>query len=90
MGSTYNDLPLADPSDLDFTFSWATSFPSFDSACRNGSPSTVQSLIALGKRTPAFLHNGLTLALSAGNVKVASYLLSASAPIVRQTPGNIL
>ena len=40
-------------------------------------------------RTRSFLHQGLVAALSAGNIDIARYFLSASAPIVRQTSSNI-
>lgn len=50
----------------------------------------VQSIVSLEARTTAFLHHGLTIALSAGNIEIARYLLSTGAPIVRQTPTNIL
>ncbi|KAJ5317602.1 hypothetical protein N7508_002110 [Penicillium antarcticum] len=97
MGSTYDDLPINSPSDIEFTSGHPTFFGQppaffgpFASACRRGPLSIVQSTISEEQLTPAFLHHGLTLALSAGNIKVASYLLSNGAPIVRETPRSVL
>ncbi|KAH8645454.1 ankyrin repeat-containing domain protein [Xylariales sp. PMI_506] len=91
MGSTYDDLPIREAGDLDFRGPNPTDAPpAFENACQHGPLSTVESLVTSEARTPAFLHHGLTLALRAGNVSVARYLLSAGAPIVRKTPDNIL
>jgi ankyrin repeat protein len=97
MGSKYDDLPINNPSDLEFLNGHPTFFAqppaflsTFASACRHGPLSLVQSTMSQEQLTPAFLHYGLTLALSAGNIEVADYLLSNGAPIVRETPGNVL
>lgn len=87
----YDDLPIRDPNDVDFRNGNPPHIaPSFGAACHHGPLSTVELLVTSEPRTPAFLHHGLTLALKAGNVPVARYLLSAGAPIIRQTPNNIL
>ncbi|KAL3478589.1 ankyrin repeat-containing domain protein [Aspergillus californicus] len=94
----YEDLHLVSPNDLSF-ITVKPSFlgpspPHFDvfaSGCREGSLAIVQSIVtAACTPTPAFLHHGLCLALRAGNTEVARYLLDNDAPIVRETPRNIL
>ncbi|KAL2820580.1 ankyrin repeat-containing domain protein [Aspergillus cavernicola] len=95
----YEDLPLTNPSDLSFVPDKPSFigpppsyFDAFESGCRKGPIATVQSIInsEACTPTPAFLHHGLCLALRAGNVEVARYLLAKGAPVVRKTPGNIL
>ncbi|PQE14027.1 Ankyrin repeat-containing domain protein [Rutstroemia sp. NJR-2017a BBW] len=88
--SAYDDIPVLDPTDLGFIGEKPTSFSSFESACQHGPLTEAQSIVSSENYTPSFLHHGLVLALSAGNVQVAEYLLSAGAPIVRQTPQNVL
>lgn len=98
-GLRYDDIPLTAPNDLTFM----TENPrflgpppeyyiGFESACRQGSLATAQSIIAseVLTTTPAFLHHGLCLALKAGNVEAARYFLATGAPIVRKTPNHIL
>ena len=91
MASVYDDLPIG-PDDYDIIDSEDAYVSTMESACRQGALSTVQSIVS--SKTPPctrfFLHNGLTVALRAGNVEVARYLLSMGAPIIRQTPTNIL
>jgi ankyrin repeat protein len=62
----------------------------FELACCDGPLSAVQSILSSFPYTPSFLHHGLTLALSSGNLEVASCLLSKGAPIIRHTADNIL
>ncbi|KAL4867135.1 hypothetical protein BDV12DRAFT_186896 [Aspergillus spectabilis] len=98
-GRRYEDLPLTNPDDLAF-MSEKPSFlgppPSyysvFESACCRGPLATIQSIIRSEActPTPAFLHQGLCLALKAGNVEAARYFLTAGAPIIRGTPSQIL
>jgi hypothetical protein len=90
MGRFYSDLPVTEPDDLGFIGQKPAYFVSYESACQHGPLSTVQSIISEKARTPAFLHHGLILALSAGNVEVTRCLLSAGAPIVRRTPEHVL
>ena len=90
MGSAYDDLPIMEPNDVSFINPKQGDFNSFESACRHGPVSTVKSIVSSETRTPAFLHHGLALALSAGNIEIARHLLSIGAPIVRQTPNRIL
>ncbi|KAL4990901.1 ankyrin repeat-containing domain protein [Aspergillus falconensis] len=98
-GFHYEDIPLIDPTDLAFI----TEKPQFlgpppayynifESACRKGPVATVESTLSSEacKPTPAFLHHGLCLALKAGNLDVARYLLTSGAPINRRTPEHIL
>ncbi|KAJ5775419.1 uncharacterized protein N7511_000430 [Penicillium nucicola] len=97
MGSTYDDLPINSPSDIEFTNGHPSFcgqpppfFHPFASACQHGPLSIIQSTVSEQQLTPAFLHHGLTLALSSGNIDAASWLLSNGAPIVRETPRNVL
>jgi ankyrin repeat protein len=90
MGSHFDDLPILEPEDLDHKSPEPSCFSSFDFACRDGPVSTIEETVKSKPRTPAFLHRGLLIALRAGNVETARYLLSNGAPIVRQTPGFIL
>ena len=85
----YDDLTFESPEDLDFRDPKSTPFEMFECACRNSPLSTVQSIVTSERRSAAFLHHGLTVALSTGNVEIARYLLSAGAPIVRATPEEI-
>jgi ankyrin repeat protein len=87
--SSYRGIPVREPDDLGFIGPKPAYYLSYESACQNGPLSTVQSIVSEKTRTPVFLHNGLTLALSAGNVEVARFLLSAGAPIVLRTPEYI-
>ncbi len=98
-GLRYDDIPLTASNDLNF-ITENPRFPGpppayysgFESAWRQGSLATAQSVIAseVITTTPAFLHHGLCLALKAGNVGVARYFLATGAPIVRKTPNHIL
>lgn len=101
MGQAYDDLPIMEPNDILFVPDSAASQASreaFEHACQHGPLSTVQSIISTESRrsaptptpTPKFLHHGLVIALRTGNIDIASYLLSSGAPIVRQTPTDIL
>lgn len=90
MGSAYDDLPIQDPTDLEFMSHKAPYASEFESACRSGPVSVIETAIQSEIRTPAFLHNGLTIALSAGNVEAASSLIRHGAPIVRHTADNVL
>ncbi|TVY26841.1 hypothetical protein LHYA1_G004430 [Lachnellula hyalina] len=101
MAQAYDDLPIMEPNDIIFVPDSAASQASreaFESACQHGPLSTVQSIVSTESHrsapiktpTPSFLHHGLIIALTAGNIEVARYLLSAGAPIVRQTPTTIL
>ncbi|KAK7409427.1 hypothetical protein QQX98_008388 [Neonectria punicea] len=93
MGSSYDDIPIKEPNDLNLLTGQTPSQPDFASlqaACRHGPLSTVESIVASEPRTPAFLHQGLILALGTGNVDAARCLLEAGAPIARQTPTHIL
>ncbi|KAH7171315.1 hypothetical protein EDB81DRAFT_678308 [Dactylonectria macrodidyma] len=93
MGSSYDDVPITEPDDL-LLLAGETplqpDFAPFQAACRNGPLSTVELIVASKLRTPAFLHQGLILALGSGNVDAARYLFGAKAPIARQTPIHIL
>lgn len=93
MAAAYDDIPITGPNDLDLFIGQPPSqpdFASFQAACRRGQLSTIESIVASEPRTPAFLHQGLVLALDAGSVGAARYLLEAGAPITRQTPKHIL
>lgn len=90
MGSHFDDLPTLEPEDLDHKCPEPSPFSSFDFACRDGPVSTIEEAVNHKPRTPAFLHRGLLIALRAGNVEAARYLLSNGAPIVTQTPEFIL
>ncbi|KAM3068010.1 hypothetical protein ACMFMF_009377 [Clarireedia jacksonii] len=86
----YGEIPILDPTDLGFIDEKPTSFTSFESACRHGPITAARSIVSSENYTPMILHHGLILALSAGNIQVAQYLLSSGAPIVRLTPQHIL
>ncbi|KAJ5463107.1 hypothetical protein N7475_008051 [Penicillium sp. IBT 31633x] len=96
MGSKYDDLPILEPADISFFNENPNPvgqvpgvFSSFESACRRGPLSIIQSMVSTSNPTPAFLHHGFTCALRSGNIEIARYLLSSEAPIVRETPSNI-
>lgn len=96
MGSKYDDLPILEPADISFlnenpnlVGQVPAVVSSFESTCRRGPLSIIQSMVSSNKPTPAFLHHGLTCALRSGNTEIACYLLSSGAPIVRETPSNI-
>ncbi|KAM0437814.1 hypothetical protein ACHAPT_002179 [Fusarium lateritium] len=93
MATAYDDIPITEPSDLHLFNGRATlhpDFASFQAACQDGPLSTVESIVTSERRTPAFLHQGLTTALGAGNIDAARYLLGNGAPITRQTPPHVL
>lgn len=90
MGSTYDDIPILDAQDLDHVSLNPSSSLTFDSACKDGPVSAIEGIVTAQTRTPAFLHRGLLIALQAGNIETARYLLEKGAPIARQTPDAIL
>jgi ankyrin repeat protein len=90
MGSHFDDLPTLEPEDFDHKCPEPSPLSSFDFACRDGPVSTIEETVTSKPRTPAFLHRGLLIALRAGNVETAQYLLSKGAPIASQTPDFIL
>ncbi|KAJ4309945.1 hypothetical protein N0V84_011237 [Fusarium piperis] len=93
MATPHDDIPITTPSDLDLFTGRATLHPdfiSFQAACQNGPLSSVESIITSEPRSPAFLHQGLVIALGAGNIDAAHYLLGNGAPVTRQTPPHVL
>ncbi|KAF9887533.1 hypothetical protein FE257_010111 [Aspergillus nanangensis] len=92
----YDDLPLIEIDDRNYiTGNTRVDEPSadclaFESACRDGPLSTLEAVTSSRPRTPAFLHQGLLIAIRVGNVDAAQYLLEKGAPIVRCTARNIL
>ncbi|RSL77705.1 hypothetical protein CEP51_008842 [Fusarium floridanum] len=93
MATPHDDIPITNPSDLDLFNGRANSHPdfaSFQAACRDGPLSAVESIVTSEPRSPAFLHQGLVIALGAGNIDAARYLLRSGAPITRQTPPHAL
>ncbi|KAF5023110.1 hypothetical protein F66182_4867 [Fusarium sp. NRRL 66182] len=93
MGTPHDDIVITEPNDLNILNGQAASHPefaSFRAACRAGELSAVESIVRSRLRTPAFLHQGLVLALSSGKVDVARHLLASGAPIARNTPTHIL
>ncbi|KAI5459541.1 ankyrin repeat-containing domain protein [Mariannaea sp. PMI_226] len=98
MGTSYDDIPIREPGDLEFISKspfLLGRVPSsqlflFEYACRHGPVSALQSTIVSGTNTPAFLHHGLTYAISAGNTDTTQYLLARGAPILRVTPDLVL
>ena len=91
--SGYEDLPV-DPNEFDAIDREDAYITSFEFACEYGPLSTVQSIVSMQDPPPprirSFLHHGLVAAISAGNIDIARYLLSLGAPIVCDTPRNIL
>ncbi|KAJ5161689.1 hypothetical protein N7492_007081 [Penicillium capsulatum] len=90
VNSPYRGLPIEQPGDVGFTAETPEYVVSFENACQRGPISTIQSIVSAEARSPAFLHHGLNVALSAGNTDAVRYLLAAGAPIVRRTPACIL
>ncbi|RSL57742.1 hypothetical protein CEP54_008110 [Fusarium duplospermum] len=93
MATAHDDIPITNPSDLDLFNGRVNSHPdfvSFEAACRDGPFSAVESIVTSEHRSPAFLHQGLVIALGAGNIDAARYLLRYGAPITRQTPPHVL
>lgn len=72
--ASQHDVPLIYPQDLDIVGEKPTFLEAFELACCQGPVSTVQSTITSSPRTPAFLHQGLVLALKAGNIDIATLL----------------
>ncbi|KPM42157.1 hypothetical protein AK830_g4421 [Neonectria ditissima] len=97
MGSVIDFVPVLDPkvfdhldlSPADMGHQLPHLFP-FHSVCKNGPLSAIHSMVTSESRTVAFLHHALTVALKAGNVDAAHYLLDSGAPIGRKTPDCIL
>lgn len=90
MARPYDDIPITCQEDYDFLNGQVPRhLSSYRSACDGGPISTIQSLVTSEIRSPAFLHLGLTIALSAGNVEAVRYLLKCGAPIARQTAHRI-
>lgn len=86
----YDEVPIVEPDDFGYIGPKPDYVVQFESACKNGQFSTVQAVVSSQTRTPAFLHGGLVLALSAGNVEIADYLLTAGTAVIRNTPERIL
>ncbi|KAJ5893485.1 hypothetical protein N7495_005176 [Penicillium taxi] len=84
MGSFYCDLPIKADNDLGFLGQKPESFLLYESACRDGSLSTVKSIISGGTYRPVFLHHGLTIDLRSGDIELADYFLSIGA-LARKT-----
>ncbi|KAK7415949.1 hypothetical protein QQX98_005522 [Neonectria punicea] len=97
MDSVIDFVPILDPRDFDHLDIGPVDvghqlphlFP-FYSVCENGPPSAIHSMVTSEPRTLAFLHYALTVALKAGNVEAARYLLDSGTPIGRKTPDCIL
>lgn len=91
-GGAIHDNLLVDPSDYDAIDQEDDSVPAFESACLHDDLSTVESITSPPNppRTQFFLYNGLFIALRAGSVHVTRRLLSAGAPLLRQTPEHVL
>ena len=90
MGTTLDDIPLELPTDLGFVGQKPPHVISFESACQAGPVSTLQANKSPEVRTPVLLNHGLVLALTAGNVETAKYLLVSGAPISRETARHVL
>lgn len=93
MATAHDDIPITSPSDFDLFNGRTTSNPdfvSFQAACRDGPLSAVESIVTSEPRSPAFLHQGLVIALGSGYIDAARYLLGYGAPITRQTPPHVL
>ncbi|PCG90738.1 Hypothetical protein PENO1_097540 [Penicillium occitanis (nom. inval.)] len=86
----YDELPIVEPDDFGHIGPKPGYVVDFEFACKNGQFTTVQAIVSSQTRTPAFLHSGLVLALSAGNVEIADYLLAAGAALDRDTPERAL
>ena len=92
LGACYEEL-LTNPNDVDIIIDRdEDDIPAFESACRHGPISDVQSMVSdqSPARTRFVLHHGLVAALGAGNVDATRCLLSVGAPIIRRTPGVVL
>ncbi len=89
--SVYDELPIG-PNEIEAIILEDDYIPTFKAACQHGPLSTVQSMVSsqTPPRTRSFLHHGLVVALRAGSIDIARYLLSAGAPIIRETPENVL
>ena len=90
--SVYDEVPI-DPNEIEaIILEEDVHIPTFKAACQHGALSTVQAMVSSQNppRTRSFLHHGLVVALRAGKTDIARYLLSAGAPIIRNTPENVL
>ncbi|KAF7543857.1 hypothetical protein G7Z17_g10394 [Cylindrodendrum hubeiense] len=93
----YSFVPILDPRDFTHpdigpvdTGHHLPHLFTFHSICENGPPSAIHSMVTSEPRTLAFLHHALTIALKAGNVEAARYLLDSGTPIGLNTPDCIL
>ncbi|GKU14842.1 unnamed protein product [Fusarium langsethiae] len=65
-------------------------FVDFQSACREGDLSTIESIVSSQSRSPLYLHEGLDDALKNGKVDVLRFLLQSGAPMIRVTSAAVL
>ena len=97
----YSDIPVIEDDDFYFLghmdekspFSVTAKpayFNDYEAACRKDQVATLQQSISQQSLSPATLHHGLVLALSAGSVNAARELLQGGAPLARRAPENIL
>ncbi|KAJ5630516.1 uncharacterized protein N7484_010616 [Penicillium longicatenatum] len=90
MATAYDYLPIVEPSDLGWIGGKPAYIISFESACRTGSVSTIQSVTTSQELTPITLHNGLVATLRAGHVGATRCLLQLGTLITPRTAENIL
>ena len=86
MGTALDDIP-AQAGDSNSPFD---QIASLEDVCRDGPLENVKSVITIEQCTPRFLYHGLIVALGAGQVEIARYLLAGGAVISRAVPDHIL
>ncbi|RBR24361.1 uncharacterized protein FIESC28_02851 [Fusarium coffeatum] len=89
MGTTYDDVPMQ-PGDEPASVLSSPDLSLFLSACRNDDLRNLQGIVSSERCTPRFLVEGLSIALSKGNVEIAHLLLKAGTPISRALPPLVL
>ncbi|KAL5359770.1 ankyrin repeat-containing domain protein [Aspergillus floccosus] len=90
MASIWDEIPLTDADAHLLFHPQLPHVTAFEHACRGNSLAAVQAIVTTHTCTPAFLHRGLPLAIKAGRVDIASYLLASGAPMTRGTPSDVL
>ncbi|CAG7566374.1 unnamed protein product [Fusarium equiseti] len=89
MGSTYDDVPM-EPGDDHPSLLLSSEVNRYLSAFRNNDLPALQETLSSRRRTPRFLVESLSIALSRGEVGISHLLLEAGAPISRAIPPVVL
>lgn len=96
----YHDIPIIEDDDMYFRGEWGEQpyhaspkppyFDDYEQACRKDDVAAVLQVTSQNSLTPAMLHHGLTLALSAGSAECARQLLVCGAPLAQRAPEEVV